>query len=380
VNKAKRILVVYPTGHLYASPGIQALIGILPRYQYEMDVILVDNKTSPRVYYDHSNINMIYTPLKQHDVKENKYHIIFKYIFWLTKICTRKRYDLIIAAGERGLLATYIPAMITRTPYAFYCLEIMFRDKSGIIRNTLARMLNKKAIFTTIQDAQRAKLLVREHGIKQDATVIIPNAINGKARRVKSTYLHRKYDLKKEDKVILCASGMMRPAMIKEEVEYSQFWPNDHKLVVHSGIIYDHQYKNEVLCADKMKRTIFSFESLSQKEMDDLVSSADIGVAFYDENASDDYKNIGLASGKIAQYLRNGIPIIINQNESINAAINQHRIGLIVEGPSDVTPSIVQIITDFDEYVNNCVHYYDTVISPDSYYEEVNSRIEKISY
>ena len=373
-----KIALIYPTGNLFVAPSVHAAIELLAQNQYEVDVLTVRNTTSPKVKFNNPKIAVSYFPWVQKQRKEQRSLLTLFFTFWIIVRSYNNKYHFLFAVGERGLLSSVIPALLFRTPFAYYCLEIMFKEKFGIIRNFLVSLANRKAKFTTIQDSNRARLLVREHRIQLKDTVIIPNARAGKAERINSRYLHDRLKIPKDKTIVLCAGGMMKAALFKEIVISAQEWPDKYILVVHSGIIYNENYLSEVLSSDYNNKVIFSLNPLTIEEMDKMVSSSDIGLVFYDEYAGLDYKNIGLASGKVSQYLRNGIPIIVNDVKSLARIINQYNIGTVVKDEKGILQAIKSIKEDYKFYVSNCLVCYNGLISPDRYFREVAKRLNAI--
>ena len=75
--------------------------------------------------------------------------------------------------------------------------------------------------------------------------------------------------------------------------------------------VEDDKYFEEVYESDYRGKVLFSLNPVSTYELDSLVASADVGIALYSEKELG-YRAtyMGLAAGKIGNYLKCGVPII----------------------------------------------------------------------
>lgn len=76
---------------------------------------------------------------------------------------------------------------------------------------------------------------------------------------------------------------------------------------------------------------MFSLNPVSTYELDSLVASADVGIALYSEKELG-YRAtyMGLAAGKIGNYLKCGVPIIATKLLSLSY-IETYQCGILVE-------------------------------------------------
>ena len=91
-----------------------------------------------------------------------------------------------------------------------------------------------------------------------------------------------------------------------------------------------------------------------------LVDGADIGIAFYVSTGDSTYtgqnvQSLGLSSGKIAYYLRAGIPVIVNQAGSISELLRREKCGIVVENGQEIGRAIAEIAQQYESTVNGPV-------------------------
>ena len=86
MNKPHKILIVYPSGHLFAAPAVQALIELVSKNNYLADVLLIKNKQSPSEKLNTPNIRFRYFNYIQKQSKEQRIVITISFVFWIYKM------------------------------------------------------------------------------------------------------------------------------------------------------------------------------------------------------------------------------------------------------------------------------------------------------
>ena len=98
-------------------------------------------------------------------------------------------------------------------------------------------------------------------------------------------------------------------------------------------------------------------------EYSTLVDGADIGVAFYVPTAGSTYtqrniQDIGLSSGKVASYLRAGLPVIVNETASVSHFLYREGCGIVVKDASGIAAAIKGIATDYFQYSKQACAFF----------------------
>jgi glycosyltransferase involved in cell wall biosynthesis len=92
-----------------------------------------------------------------------------------------------------------------------------------------------------------------------------------------------------------------------------------------------------------------SFDTLPVERVDDLYSSADIGLAVYgaiDRN----YSFIGAAAGKVFGFMRVGTPIIASDLPGMRELVVATGSGVLVRDVAEIADRLLQIVRSFDDY------------------------------
>ena len=85
----------------------------------------------------------------------------------------------------------------------------------------------------------------------------------------------------------------------------------------------------------------FSLKPVPRQDYDPLIDGADVGLAFYvsvpgSSFTGSNVQTIGLSSGKLAYYLRAGLPVIVNRAASIAEQVEASGCGPGVDDASNI--------------------------------------------
>ena len=287
-------------------------------------------------------------------------------LIWIIYRLIPKEYNLILPYHACGLIATGIMCTIKKTSYGYFCLEIVcfdeIRNVAGKLIKSLEIHFNKKADFTIVQDKSRKELIKKTHGLKDDSIFCIPNSYLGPFNE-DSEYLRDKFDIPRNKKVILYSGALELWAIDESLIHSVNEWDNNYVLVLHGYCRNDYLEKVLMPLVEKInskrKKIYLSLNLVDETEYMRLISSADIGLAWYKKDLSENVSTIGLSSGKMNAYLRCGIPIIIpTYLEDLRKFANEHKIGVAVDSEYEIKDGILEILNVYDYYKNNTIKYY----------------------
>jgi len=127
---------------------------------------------------------------------------------------------------------------------------------------------------------------------------------------------------------------------------------------------------------DKLKRTVvFSTEPLNEAEYEDLVRSVHVGIALYDGNVSDNVFYVGYSSGKITQYLKCGIPIIVNNLPLLNELTKKYNCGYSINELNEIATALDKIFARYDYYSEGAKKAFREVLNPEIYMAPLLKRL-----
>ena len=298
------------------------------------------------------------------------------------RLARRLKPAWIIAALPTGLLAATPAAVATGAKRIYFSLELYpSSETKGLgprIIKTLEKWANRSAQFTIIQDMYRGQQLIDDHKLDPQRVFQLPNAHSGRAAEFKSDYLRKRFKIPPHDRVILYAGGIADWAESADLLQSALAWPRDWHLVFHSPQLRANDPYIAALRAKADNGHVhFSLDPLAQQQMDELVSSADVGLALYKTGYGLNNYLIGHSAGKISQYLRCHLPVIVSDLPSLRAWVQRFRCGLCIQTPAQVGSAIEKIFTDYSQYQHNATRCFQELLKPDRYLDTIVLRLQE---
>jgi hypothetical protein len=381
-----KIALVFPSGHLTSTPCIPSLAILLAEKGIEVDVYAAENVTtittdSYSIFENIPNLKLYIYPIKSRYFRENISFLLLGFLpWWLNKI-RGKRYDFIIAAGVRALFLTGIYGIFARKSYIFLSLELYIRNEmpswKGKIFKCLESFFNRRAIFSIIQDKSRAAILKRENGIDLRDILIFPNSSVSSNGSVKSTgSLVEHYGISGKRVALYAGSIFAKWAMTPELIRDALTWPEDWVLMLHSRArLQDLTQRIPELKDLDSKKILLSNNPLSERHYEEMVRAVDVGIALYEGCVSENMYYTGYSSGKIAQYLKCGVPIILNNLPLLGDLVNNYHCGLCINSLEEIAPALHKISLRYDYYTKGARKAFAAVFAPERYMQPLLDRL-----
>jgi hypothetical protein len=108
------------------------------------------------------------------------------------------------------------------------------------------------------------------------------------------------------------------------------------------------------------------------------VQGGDVGVALYDGGVSDNIKYVGLSSGKLAQYLKYGLPIIVNDLPMWNEVIPKYQCGEVIINYKNIRLSLEKIFANNEKFEKGALNAFDSLFSLESYTPKILKALRKV--
>ena len=193
----------------------------------------------------------------------------------------------------------------------------------------------------------------------------------GTARRRKSNHLYRMLGISTDRCIALHMGPLDDWRMSKELMDSVQNWPANWVLVMHIGVKYHrHQdYVRAVMDSADPERVVFSRDPVQRTELDELIDSADVGVALYKSHPNLNQHHIGLSSGKLLEYMSRGLPVIVGPRHK--AFLDGRGCGIVVSTPDEIGDALQRIQSDYDAYSSNACSFFDQVLRLDLNFQPV---------
>ena len=275
------------------------------------------------------------------------------YAYAAIRASDRAEYAHAVGFDQGGVIAAAGLAARKRCPFVYHSLELTLREQVHGARGRLVRAIEstcaRRARIVVTQDRGRAALLVRDLRLPANRIMIVPNAPLGPYSGARSNYLRTKFGLPPRTRVVLLSGSLIREHLALEVIESVGDWPEGFVLAVH-GWAPQPEYKAAILKAAARwpERVYVSFDVLPVELVDDLYSSADIGLAVYrpiDRN----FVYIGAAAGKVFGFMRVGTPTIASDLPGMREIVLATGSGAVVRDVADIPKRLLQIVRSFDD-------------------------------
>ncbi|MGB8707606.1 MAG: hypothetical protein WCD72_06650 [Dehalococcoidia bacterium] len=284
-------------------------------------------------------------------------------------------YRCVIGVDPAGLEIAGRFSEMLGVPLLYWSLELLL---SSELTNYYQRRVKKKEIALShsasaivIQDEERAKLLAKDNNLPMSKFVFVPNAPLGPAGRYPSRYWHQQFGLGEDRRIVLHSGSLGDWTGIADIVSSVKEWPEDRWVLVAHTRFYSAQdsYLRKLRSTADSQRVFFSTQPVTRTKYPELVAGADVGVALYfpfpgSLYTQENIHTIGLSSGKIAHYLRAGLPIIVNKWPSISQLVKREGCGIVVDKLDEVGDALIEIERHYKEYSNNACRIFEKYFDP----------------
>jgi glycosyltransferase involved in cell wall biosynthesis len=413
--KEHRVAIVYPNVGFDTIPSLYGAAVLLSKHGYLVDIFTSGSAEFATAVFDNGRVNLRLPrsdvffnafPRRHHSVrallpKLGGAFTLIKRCWWVARkwapllpnliqawrLHRRNPYRCVIGVDPAGLLQGNYLASFIRVPLVYYSLELLLsyeirKPAQGRLKKSEIS-LSRKARFVIIQDEERARLLAHDNRISTEKFALVPNSPVGPARRRPSRYWHQRFALSSEQRVVLHAGSIDQWTCVEEIVSSVRLWPENWILIVHSrSNVESSQVGKKLRELAVPGRVFFSLQPVATQEYDTLVDGADIGIAFYMSTSETktglNVQVLGLSSGKIAYYLRSGLPVIVNQAGSISELLQHEECGIAVEDGRDIGRAIGQIAQQYDEYSGRACQVFDKYLDFRRGFQEVIRRIDSL--
>jgi glycosyltransferase involved in cell wall biosynthesis len=382
----KSVLFVHPEGNWKNNPTLDSTLRLLANsgiqityisdFRYEKNSMLPQGmqiKTTSRLVRSlcrFSLIKLASQPLSR--------LLAFLYVL----LYVRKKYSAIIGVDREGLIIAHNVSKLIGAKYAFFSFEIFFLAETGYTFKELEKKASRDIWFWVTQDEIRQEKLVEENGLDPESSMIIPVSSTPFMQNGQSNKQHLALNLPEDKKYCIVIGSIDKWTMIDEILLSVESWPPEWALLIHSRYeIKDDLKKNirQEMIGEKIFFT--NLTKLNYEEMHDLLSKAQFGLAFYNPDYSNRFlgnniKYLGRSSGKIATYLRSGLPVITSKIGLMANDIETYQLGKVLGSPAEIGGFLLEASSK-KAYQHQCLEYFNTHLNFELYGEKLLRRFEE---
>jgi len=383
-----RIAFIIHHYSLDRSPTILNSAAILAENGYQVDIILA-YETHRGIAREGEGVSITWVSHRPvgrlHRRWQARLYALLGLMSFVARLvaATRGRhYSFFIGVNPYGLMAATILGRLLRIPVTYLNLELTtLSANKRSLSHWFESWCNQQAVFTIVQDKERAKVVVEDNRIRTDSVVLVPCGARGPANPQKTDYLRRRFKLDSNTRIVLYAGGISNEEFRTLDLARSavRALPEDWTLVIH-GWSSDSGEMQELRELAAHGRIIVSTDIVPYDELDQLLRSADIGVALYRNLGPNQYL-IGSASQKLAHYLKCGLPVITSDFPSLRSVVDNYRCGVCISErltPQEISAAIDEIVSNYDDYVQRAIRCFSERYDFDCAFSPVIDRITSL--
>jgi hypothetical protein len=234
----------------------------------------------------------------------------------------------------------------------YHSLEIEKRtDYSSIDRRAI-----KKYNLLLTQDIYRARILNALYRTPFQFRVCY-NAPTGEVKNQRSDFFRKRYSIKNEDYILLVSGSLCYEHQTLELVHL--FLRNcldlNVVLLIH-GWTFETHYHEAILGLARQysDKVFYSDVVFKPEEKDILYSSVDIGLIGYSKETLN-HRFVGWSSGKIFEFMQNGIPVLYQYSYGIEKLISPDKmIGEVFDNDESFRQGLLKILDNYAAYQQKC--------------------------
>lgn len=383
---SRRVAIVHFNSDFDTVPALRSTVTLLVQHGYAVDVIYEHDPAFLPPQFESAEVQLVPLPHFPKKALPTWVRRIAEMLLWLFltfRHGLRHSYMCLIGVDPAGLIAGGLLAALMRVPLVYFNLELFFSRefKSPLLRlmKMLERFFNQRCSFTIIQDQERARLLAEENRISPETIVLLPNSPLGPAFCRRSDYLQKRIGLSPEAKLILYVGTLDKSTYIPELIQAARQWPAEWTLVLHSR-----QYENPIgLNLDDFPWVKSSGGPVPYADLPALISSADVGLVLYRNDDTvwmgDNITYVGLSSGKLAQYLRCGVPVAVIAFPGLCELIERYHCGICVQKVTELQEAIATILAHRQDYSQGALACFSEVFDFARHFDAVLARLNSMA-
>ena len=270
-----------------------------------------------------------------------------------------------IGVDTNGSISALIKSYIFRQKFIYLSLELNHPNRfiwfTKII-NILERLAYRKSQCVIVQDEDRFNTLCEYNKYQHPKVFYLPNSPTSSTSLSKEVqlknYFREIFNLSEEKfYCIILQAGMIQDAVFSKEL--AQAFVSINK--GYALIFHDREQRQsddpyiKSLKQINSKNLFLSLKPLPYEKIERIYTSATIGLAFY-RNLDNNFSQISKASGKISHYLKYGVPLLVNNLESLSKLVEQYNVGIVIKDPLnslEIESAIEKILKDYSYYSKN---------------------------
>ena len=304
---------------------------------------------------------------------EKKNSRLFYFADLLKKELSKKAYDILIPVESLSLIvANY--ACDVPTGMVYFDMELLdwgsvnplYRDKVELKKRQYTALQQVDHVMIT--SPERAKIFAEINKFDPQCISVLPVVPLRKNCENKSIYFREKFSIAEEQLVAIYVGSFKPWSQCIEIIKSMDRWPDNAVLVMHTWNRQElkSRYFDKMQEAACGRPVFFSSEYLLLPELNRALTSADVGLLFY-ESIDANFSEICFSSNKMGEYVAAGLPVIASPFPSLKSFIEKQGIGKAVPF-DDIGDALRTIHKNKNIYQQNVMKCAATLFSFEEYF------------
>ena len=384
-----RIAIFQPNEDTFTNPTLVNFFKRLATFDFDIDLYTVPTSKRKSVFLQENLFQFSTYPILRivWGNSRTEYRRRLSYLLNNIKFHTNirnKKYDLVFAIDSDGLIAAYQLIKRNPAPLFYFAFEIFFQHELCSSQEKRVKSWEIKASkfidCVIISDEQRWKLLKRENDSPHKDVIYMPVAPAGPSERKKTAFLRKKLNISLGKKIVLFSQSLGSWTSVAELVEQAHTWSDKFILVIHSrNFVNNPKFLENIDTKCDPSKVKFDLEPVPFDKYPELVSSADIGLVLRKPSTSkytgDNIRYMGLSSGTLSTYMKHGLPVVSNNEQSHRGIFLEHGCGIYIKELSEIKEALHVIELKYESMRNNCFVFFEDVLNFDNHCEQLMSKI-----
>ena len=360
----RKIIILVRVPFIDKIPSLKALIVYFAKHGVQVTIISSYNERYPTFDFQSNNINV--ELVKE---RNSKYGLptSLKMLLKCVKKYITNRPNAIIGGDDKACQLLCWLSEILPIRYINFLLEYPDINNPEEAKSLMA------ASYIITHDKWHGDFLFKHYHINTSKILYLPNASYTPQYYKRTDFLKKMLNIPLKKNVILHSGGLGVWFLCKELAYSTQGWKEDDVLVFHtSHHVEDTTYYKEMVANLPNKgKVFFSTRPVSNETLDELVASASIGIALYSvEILGYRATYMGLAAGKIGNYLKCGVPVIATRVPSLTY-LEEYQCGMLIDELSEIPKALQTIHKNYAKYSENAHKCYSCLWEPSKYLERI---------
>ena len=305
---------------------------------------------------------------------------VFRFMKWLNCQMAQRTYDYVFPVEGMSLIC--LSSFREKSKIVYFNLELLDWEKGDILygNNKLVYKHLEYSMIKTLSrivtpSPRRSTIFSHINNFERGNILSLPVVPLGAGLTRKSRFFRDMLNIPEKYRIVLYCGQFVPYFQCIEILQTVAAWPDDTVLIMHTWnrTALKTQYFKEMEMVASGLPVYFSTRYIAYDDLAEAVSSADIGLAFY-EAVDRNCTEILFSSNKIGEYLKAGLGIVCSNFPSLKQFVEAHDIGMAVS-VYELPKAIKEMSERMDSMRDNVLQCYNNELRFENYFNRFYDRL-----